>query len=158
MRMKNKDILKTGAIIILVFALIWVFRFVFFQENNTETGEGRRGSEEQIKASEVFGNLSVETLGGEPSSIEEHEGSPIVMTFWDQEDEESQEQLVILDNLLLLLENEVAFLSVFEPEDQAVPYTAVIDQQGMIFQQYSELITEEVLLSDVEELLEREEP
>ncbi|NBG89083.1 hypothetical protein [Isachenkonia alkalipeptolytica] len=157
MRMKNKDILKIAAIIFLAFALIAVFRWVIFDENNTDPGDGRRAPEERESATEVFGDLSIETLEGEPSSIEENEGMPIVLTFWEPEDEESQEQLLILDNLLLLLEDDVAFLSVFEPEDYDVPYTAVIDSRGGIFQQYSELVTEERLLADVEELLEREE-
>jgi len=158
MRMKNKDILKIGLIILLVFALLWVIRGVFYEGDNRETDEERRGAQAEILASEAFAELPIENLDGEPSSIEQFEGSPILMTFWERDDEDSQEQLAILDNLLLLLEGEVAFLSVYEPEDRRVPYTVVIDQQGVVFQEYSELITEEVLLADVEELLEREEP
>lgn len=158
MRMKNKDILKIGAIIFLVFALIWVFRGVFYEGNNSGSDEDRRGVREEIRASEEFADLPIENLDGESSSIEAHEGSPILMTFWGEDDEDSQEQLVILDNLLLLLDEKVVFLSVFEPEYREVPYTVVIDQQGMVFQEYSELTTEEALLADVEELLERDEP
>lgn len=157
MRMKNKDIIKIGVIIFLAFALIWVFRGIFYEGGNSETDDERRGIQEEIKASEAFAELPIENLDGESTSIKEHEGSPIVMTFWEGEDEESQEQLAILDNLLLLLEDEVVFLSVYEPQDRKVPYTVVIDQQGMVFQEYSDLITEEALLADVEELLEREE-
>lgn len=158
MRMKNKDILKIGLIILLVFALLWVIRGVFYEGDNSEGDEERRGVQADILAREAFGELSVENLDGEPSSLEQHEGSPILMTFWEGDDEESQEQLAILGNLLPLLEEEVAFLSVYEPEDRGVPYTVVIDQQGIVFQEYSELVTEEALLADVEELLERDEP
>jgi hypothetical protein len=158
MRMKNKDILKIGAIIFLVFALVWVFRWILNGNDDAQSNNGSNGVEAQIQASEAFRDLDIENLDGESTTLEAHEGSPVLLTFWEQEDEESQEQLAILDNLLLLLEGEVAFLSVFEPEDREVPYTAVIDQQGTVFQEYSELVTEEVLLSDVEELLERDEP
>ena len=158
MRMKNKDIVKIGVIIVLAFALIWVFRGEFYEEENSETDEERRGVQGDFKASEVFAELPIENLDGEPTTIKEHEGRPILMTFWEQDDQESQEQLAILDNLLLLLDGEVVFLSVYEPEDRKVPYTVVIDQQGMVFQEYSDLVTEEVLLKDVEELLERDEP
>ncbi|GEM_PF-1956711 len=158
MRMKNTDILKIGAIILVIFALVWIFRAVFNDEQNMENNDGRREAPEETIASEAFQDLSIENLDGETSSIEEHEGRPILMTFWEEDDEDSQEQLAILDNLLLLLEQEVAFLSVYEPEGREVPYTVVIDQQGVVFQEYSELTTEETLLADVEQLLERNEP
>ncbi len=158
MRMKNKDILKIGAIILVVFALIWLFRGVFYEGDNSDSQDERREALAEIRASQEFAGLPIENLDGETSSITEHEGYPILMTFWESDDEESQEQLAILDNLLLLLEDEVVFLSVYEPEDREVPYTVVIDQQGIIFQEYSELTTEESLLADIEELLERDEP
>ena len=156
--MKNKDILKIGGIILLVFALLWVLRGVFYDGNNSESDDNQRGVQGEILASEAFEELPIENLDGEPASIEEYKGSPILMTFWEQDDEDSQKQLAILDNLLLLLESEVGFLSVYEPEGREVPYTVVIDQQGIVFQEYSELVTEEALLSDIELLLERDEP
>ncbi len=156
MRMKNKDILKIGGIIFLVFALVWAVYWFFLQEENSENQGGSNGPEEPVMAAEEFEDFPIETLDGEPSSIEEQEGKPTLLTFWEQEDEESQEQLLILDNLMMLLEEDVAFLSVFEPENRQVPYTVVIDAEGGIYRQYWELVTEEVLLSDVEELLERD--
>ncbi len=157
MKMKNTDIVKIGIVVILVFGLLWVFRGMIFEEESPGTDEERRGIDEEIRAAEAFDNLAIENLEGEPSSIEEQAGKPILLTFWEEDNEESQQQLTILNNLQLLLGDEVAFLSVFEPEDRSVPYTAVIDREGMVFREYPELVTEEDLLSDIEVLLEREE-
>lgn len=157
MKMKNEDIVKIGIVVILVFGLLWVFRGLIFEEESPETDEERRGVDEEIPAAEAFGDLAVENLEGESSSIGEQEGKPVLITFWEEDHEESQQQLTILNNLQLLLGDEVAFLSVYEPEDRSVPYTAVIDREGLIFREYEEVVTEEDLLSDIEVLLEREE-
>lgn len=157
MKMKNEDIVKIGIVVILIFGLLWVFRGLIFEEEGPETDEEGRGVDEEIQATEAFGDLTVENLEGEPSSIREQEGKPVLITFWEEDHEESQQQLTILNNLQLLLGDEVAFLSVYEPEDRSVPYTAVIDREGLIFREYPELATEEDLLSDIEVLLERDE-
>lgn len=157
MKMKNKDILKIGAIIFLVFALVWIFRAVYLEDEAPENSGGRRDNHDGIAATEILEGLSIETLEGETTSLEALEGTPIIITLWEEEDADSRAQVEILENLALLLEEEVAFLTVRDPEDLEVPHTFIIDQWGWIFEEYSGLTTEEVLLADVEALLERDE-